>query len=287
MIYWFYKLLARIPLRLLYILAGATAWLLEYVFRYRRQVVETNLLRALPDLDEADRHRIRHDFYRRLTDVTVEIIRGSRLPSRFFVDRVDMLNPELLTELSRSYQQSVIVMTLHQGNWEWMLQRARAEYPIAGAAVYKRLHSAGADRFTYENRSRFGAEPVEMRDAARNLLRHRRSPRFIFMVADQSPGLRERVHWVDFLNQKTAFFSGAATIARATGFPVAFAQCLRNARGHYQIQLSEITRDPKALSENQIINRYASLCEQAILNSPADWLWSNRRWKHPAPSEDS
>jgi len=279
MSYWLYRTLALLPLSALYRVSSALAWLLGNLFRYRRRVIEDNLSRAFPNRSSADRSDMRRKFYSHLTDTTLEIIAGYRLPHSAFGDRVAIDNPEVLTRLSDHYQRSVIVLTIHQGNWEWMLQRAMLEFPIAQAAVYKRLHSPGADRFSYENRSRFGAEPIEMRDTSRNLIRHRRTPRLIFMVADQSPGKRERVVWTDFLNQPTAFFSGAAALARATGFPVAFAGCQRTSRGHYRIHLEEITASPADMSEDEIIGRYAHLAEQAIQRAPEEWLWSNRRWK--------
>lgn len=279
MIYWLYQGLARLPLAVLYPLAHSVSWLLQHVIRYRRRVVDNNLARAFPHKTQAERDHIRRRFYRHLTEATVEIIAGSRWPLRAFTERVTMRNPELLEELSEGYTRSVVVLTLHQGNWEWMLHRARDQYPTGHAFVYKRLHSESADRFSLEARTRFGAAAIEMRDAARNLVRHRRETRLIFMVADQSPGRRERVHWTEFLNQPTAFFSGAAALARATGYPVAFARCRRMGRGRYAIELEEITRTPKTVTDSDIIEAYARLAEEAICDAPEDWLWSNRRWK--------
>ena len=153
-------------------------------------------------------------------------------------------NPELLEDLSQQGQQSVLVMLAHQGNWEWMLHRAAAQYDMPMAFVYKRLHSAAADEFSLRARGRFGASAIEMRETARNFIRHRRTPRLIYMLADQSPGARERVYVTHFLNRQTAFFSGAATLAKATGFPVAYARCRRLRRGYFDIELIEICRDP-------------------------------------------
>lgn len=288
MTYWFYRLLAALPLSMLYGLASFAAWFLQHIIGYRREVVDTNLERAFPELDAIERKHMLTDFYRHFVDTTLEIVAGYAMPMTALRERMVINNPEVLDEASNHYQQSVIVMTLHQGNWEWMLYAANDRYPIDSAAVYKRLHDGGADRFSRESRSRFGTEPIEMREAGRNVIKNRRRPRLIFMVADQSPGRRERVHWTQFLNQRTAFFSGAATLARATGFPVVFAAGQRRSRGHYQIQLTLITDNPKAMEEQEIIERYARLAEQAIKQSPAEWLWSNRRWKHnPQPAADT
>jgi KDO2-lipid IV(A) lauroyltransferase len=279
MIYWLYRTLAYLPLGVLYPIATVSAWLLHSVFRYRYTIVLGNIERSFPEHSALEHRQMVRRFYESFADTTVEIIAGYQLPQASLNERVKINNPELLEKLSDNYQKSVIVMTLHQGNWEWMLYAANARYPMPSAAVYKRLHDRGANRFSIESRSRFGAAPIEMRDAARDIIKYRRTPRMIFMVADQSPGNRERIHWTTFLNQQTAFFAGAAALARATGFPVAFAECHRLKRGHYAIQVEEITRDPKSLTESDIIERYARLAERAIQRAPTEWLWSNRRWK--------
>ena len=121
-------------------------------------------------------------------------------------------------------------------------------------------------------------------ETARNFIRHRRTPRLIYMLADQSPGARERVYVTHFLNRQTAFFSGAATLAKATGFPVAYARCRRLRRGYFDIELIEICRNPDELGEDGILQRYAELTEASIRECPDDWLWSNRRWKHQVPT---
>ena len=79
-------------------------------------------------------------------------------------------NPELLEDLSQQGQQSVLVMLAHQGNWEWMLHRAAAQYDMPMAFVYKRLHSAAADEFSLRARVAF----------ARALSRCEKRPEILF-----------------------------------------------------------------------------------------------------------
>ena len=67
---------------------------------------------------------------------------------------------------------------------------------------------------------------------------------------------------------------------------MAFARCQRIKRGHFEVELVEITRDPASVEETWILERYAELTETAIRACPDDWLWSNRRWKHQAPTLD-
>ncbi|WP_040481471.1 lysophospholipid acyltransferase family protein [Luminiphilus syltensis] len=287
MIYRLYCLVATLPLRVKYALASAGAWLLFHLFRYRRATVERNIRASFPDQSEGWHRQTIKAFYNQLAQTAMEIIHSRRMSLAQFEKRMVIANPEVMERATAGGSQSAIVMTIHQGNWEWMLHSATAHFGYDMAPVYKRLHSPGADRFALESRSQFGATPVLMADAARNILKHRRTPRVFIMVADQSPGQRERAYWTDFLNQPTAFFTGAAAIARLTGFPVIFAQCERQRRGFYTLTFHEVSAEPKKASEDDIIERYVRLAELAVKADPSSYLWSNRRWKLDPPQAEA
>jgi len=55
---WWLRALGRLPLPLMYALAGFVAWLLRAVFRYRVRVVRDNLRGALPELEEGERQEV-------------------------------------------------------------------------------------------------------------------------------------------------------------------------------------------------------------------------------------
>ncbi len=274
-----FALVSRLPLPLLYGSVGFLSWLVGSIFRYRHKVVTKNLQASFPDWSESKLAQERAKFYRHLTTNTLEILATRQLSDSELRRRVTFENAELLAELSNNFKTSVIVLTLHQGNWEWLLQRAALEYPIPLAPVYKKLHSAAADQFMLRLRRHRNGQPIEMRAVARDFIRHRRQPRILAMLADQSPGHRERAHRTLFLHQDTAFYSGAAQLARATGFPVVFADCKPIAQGRYHCTLTEITRHPKQTDEAAITEQYARLTERAIQSTPHSWLWTNRRWK--------
>ncbi len=279
MSYWFYRLLAMLPLRAKFALATLLAWLTRAVLGYRRKTVAENLANSFPEMSAAERNAIAKRFYGNLVDSAMEIVHGHRMPLEEFRRRVKVRNPELPLALTDNGSRSVVVLVIHQGNWEWMLPAVNDLLQIPIDPVYKPLHDQGADRFMYEVRSRFGGEPITAATAAKSILRKRRQSRLIAILADQSPGKRERMHWSPMLNQSTAWFTGAASIARLIKSPVVFAQCLRTDRGHYEVVFHELVRDPRAVEEGDIVDAYARAAEQAIREQPDSYLWSNRRWK--------
>ena len=88
MTYWLYKAIAWLPLPVKYGLSAIAAFLLAHVFRYRAQVIETNLQNAFPERDAIWRRDIAVRFYRQFTDVTMEILHASRMHLPDFKRRV-------------------------------------------------------------------------------------------------------------------------------------------------------------------------------------------------------
>lgn len=284
---WFYKALAHLPLRVLYLLSRVLFFLLFRVFRYRRDVVTSNLRHAFPDMVELDRSKLAADYYRQLADVVIEIIHAWVMPPSEFLKRVKLLNPEVLKRY-REQSQTVILLTVHQCNWEWMLHAISLQTEIPIDAIYKPLHNVSVDRFIYAIRTRFGANPLAVRTSTRQILRRRHDGRIFAMVADQSPTRRERSYWQDFFNRPAAFYVGAETLARLGKQPVLFAQMKRTRRGYYEVRFDVLVESPEQTDEGDVTRAYINAAERAILAQPESWLWSNRRWKRkPSPASEN
>ncbi|MCB1699871.1 MAG: lysophospholipid acyltransferase family protein [Halioglobus sp.] len=280
-----YRLLSWLPLPVLYLLAWPAHLLLYYVAGYRKAVVRQNLTRAFPDRTVSEITVLAKKFYLQLAQVAFEILKTRRMSAADIKRRVTLVNPELLRSYSNDYSNSLILLAIHQGNWEWMLHGARLALDIPLDPVYKPLHSKPLDRLIFEIRSQFGSRPIPLASAPRDILRHRREFRGLVMVADQAPIASERSYWTTFLNGDAAFYEGSEAIARLTGFAVLFAQCRRLRRGHYEVEFHEVAQPPYTQSkvERPIIERYVQLAEAAIRAEPESWLWSNRRWKRKRP----
>ncbi|TDG14795.1 lipid A biosynthesis (KDO)2-(lauroyl)-lipid IVA acyltransferase [Seongchinamella unica] len=281
---WF-RWISFLPFSLLYALAWLCYLLLYYVFRYRREVVRTNLANAFPEKSVAERRKLEKAFYLRLSQVALEIIKARRMPAEAFLQRARFTNPELLERYSENFSKSVIVLTIHQGNWEWMLHGATTRFQIPIDPVYKPLHNASVDKLIYEIRSQFGSRPLSMDESVKDIIRRRREFRVFVMVADQSPIRSERGYWTLFMNQEANFYLGAETIAKMARFPVLFAQCRRRRTGYYDIEFKEVATPPYDKEANDITDRYVALAEEAIRSEPESWLWSNRRWKRDRAKE--
>jgi len=283
----FYRAISWFPFPLLYLLAWFAYLLLYYVAGYRKDVVRKNLQMAFPDKSEREITILGKKFYQQLTQTAFEIVKARRMSKDDFRERVKLRNPELLEEYSNQYQDSVIITTIHQGNWEWMLHGTTSALNIPMDAVYKPLHDKVTDKLIFDIRSQFGSRPLSMEESVKDILRRRKEFRLFTMVADQSPTRKERGYWTKFMNQEAAFYLGTEIIAKLTRFPVLFAQCHRVSRGHYEIEFHEIARPPYQKDSHEITERFVTLAENAIRSEPESWLWTNRRWKRDRQAEEA
>ncbi len=280
---WLLKLLALLPLWVLYLLADLLYVSIYYVLPYRKKEVFVHLRSSFPELSESERVQIAKGFYRNIADVLVESIKAIRAPKTFFQQRVRINNPELLQPWIEQ-QQSMIFMAAHQCNWEWLLLGACAHFPFPLDAVYKPLHHQPGNRLMYEIRARFGARPIAVKDTLMEIMQRRKELRGFALVADQSPLEGEEKYWAHFLQRATPFPVGAEKIARLTKYPVFFVQMRRLKRGYYEVQLELLAQPPYAKTDDYpIIAAYAAAVERQILAYPQDWLWSYRKWKYQKP----
>ncbi|MEH6582801.1 MAG: lysophospholipid acyltransferase family protein [Halioglobus sp.] len=281
----FYRAIAWLPFPVLYFFAWLAYLLLYYVAGYRRAVVKQNLSRAFPQKSDGEIKNLAKKFYRQLCQVAFEILKARRMSKDDFRERVTLANPELLQEYSNNFTESVIVLSIHQGNWEWMLHGATTALDIPIDPVYKPLHNKTVDQLIFDIRSQFGSRPLSMAESVKDIVRRRKEFRIFVMLADQSPIRSERGHWTEFMNQQAAFYLGAETIAKMTRFPVLYVQCHRTKPGYYTIEFHEVAKPPYDKQSHQITERYVALAEQAIRQEPESWLWSNRRWKRDPVAE--
>ncbi len=276
------QFLSRLPMRALYAFSSFLYFLAYYVVRHRHHVIREQLLRVFPTMAEAERAAIHRRFLRNFCDVLVEVLKSASLTPEAMSARVSILN----LPLARGYLdagQSVMFVTSHLCNWEWLLQGVVLQLGYPLDAAYKPLHDAWAERLMLKVRSRFGARLVPAKELLADFLRRRAVVRAVAMNADQAPVSTDKRHWTTFLGQDTAFYVGAEQIARGTRLPIMYLVMRRLRRGHYQVELQQLWDGRETLPPNAITERYARACELDVLKSPADWLWSYRRWRLKKP----
>jgi KDO2-lipid IV(A) lauroyltransferase len=276
------KFLSRLPMRALYALSTFLYWLAYYVVGHRRQVIREQLEKVFPDSTDAERELIHKRYLRNFCDVVVELLKSVSMSEGAMRAHVQVLN----MDAARQYLdagRSVMLVTSHLCNWEWLLQGVTLQLGYPLDAAYKPLHDQWAERLMFKVRSRFGARLVPAKELLADFLKRRAIVRAVCMNADQAPVSTDKRYWTRFLGQDTAFYVGAEQIARATRLPMLYVAMRRVRRGYYQVELKLLWDGREITEPNTVTERYARACEIDVLASPADWLWSYRRWRLKKP----
>ncbi|HEX3408757.1 MAG TPA: hypothetical protein VHS07_00670, partial [Candidatus Binataceae bacterium] len=166
------KFLSRLPLRALYVFSSFLYLLAFYVVRHRHQVIRGQLEKVFPDLSGAERELIHKRFLKNFCDVVIEVLKSISMTEADMRAHVQIVN----LEVARRYLdagQSVMLVTSHLGNWEWLLHGVTLQLGYPVDAAYKPLHDQWAERLMFSIRSRFGARLVPAKELLADFLRRR------------------------------------------------------------------------------------------------------------------
>lgn len=284
LLYYLLYALAWLPLPLLYLLSSVLWPVVYYVVRYRRKVTRANLLRSFPEKRPQEIRRIERGYYRHLMDLLVEAMYNLRATPRQILRHYHIVNRQVI---NRYYEQgqSVILMSAHYNNWEYMVSSLNMQLRHHGVGVGQPLNEKTFGYYLTRQRTRYGTEVVDHTNVRAVMAYYERYhvPTAYMMLSDQSPSNPNKCLWTDFLHQETGFIYGAEHFARKYHYPVLLYAVKKVRRGRYEITLSELTSNPDLLPEGDITRRYAAWLEQQIEQQPDYWLWSHRRWKRKKP----
>lgn len=289
------RMLSFQPLRVHYAVGDFIAFLMRDVVRYRRKVVETNLLHSFPDLSPVLRKQFVKAFYRHLGEIVAEAVWFGGCRSEERLRRQNLCIFDGLEEHRKDLEEmkGVMYLTSHCGNWEilggWFKYAPEGSLPYDESqviAVYKRLSSGiwedvmARNRFWPMDKEKFTGY-VESRKVLRYTLEHKEDKKVFLFPTDQYPYRNALGHEVkDFLHQDTMAMTGGAAIARKLGLGVVYVGFEQIVRGHYRMTFRTIVKDASEHTPGEIMEKYYSLLEKDIVKQPWNYLWSHKRWKN-------
>jgi KDO2-lipid IV(A) lauroyltransferase len=270
---------SHIPLRVGYVFSNFLYFVLQYVVRYRKKVIQSNLQLVFPEKSKDEISIITKRFYRHLADLFVEITYSLYIPTEILVKRIRFVNPELL---NRYYAEGrhVVAVTGHYANWEWgygcpMYCRHKL------MEVYKKLNNKTSNRLFHDIRSRFGGIPVEMSNMKPIIAESKKHPTLIYLIADQTPAVHEHLwYYTYFLGVSgTPMFMGPERMAQKFDAAFIFVDMQKVKRGYYRIEFIPLSESSKGTSTYELTDKYLRMMEKIIYEKPEYWMWSHRRWK--------
>ena len=277
------RLLSKMPLTFLYLIADFFYLLVYHVFGYRKKVVRENLKNSFPEKSLAEIIKIEKTFFRYLTCLMVEVVKMNSISAMELQKRVRFKNTDLVEAYLKN-NESVLFCSSHYGNYEWVCMGIGMAFSGEHYPIYKPLSNEFFDNWFLKMRSRFGNHMVSMRQTIRTIQSTKDRPTMFTFGSDQSPSKDDMKYWTQLLNQPAAIQMGVEKIAMKTNRPVFYLKTSYVKRGYYEVDCVPICLAPKETAEFEITEAHTRFLEDFIKEEPAYWLWSHRRWKHK-PSE--
>jgi KDO2-lipid IV(A) lauroyltransferase len=247
-------------------------------------VIEENISRSFPKMNFREKRYLRNKFYRHFADILIEGIANLSLSERQLRKRLVVKNPELMEELYRK-QRSVILVSGHYNNWEWLISAQNFLFPHQAMGIGMPMTSKFWDKKVNQRRQRFGMKVVHSGNFKEEIENTMNRPIAVLTLSDQSPGNSRKSYWMEFLHQPTAVLFGAEMMAHTYDMAVVFYSMRKIKRGHYEMELTLITEEPTSTKWGEITEAHTHLLEKEILNKPEHWIWSHKRWKREVPSD--
>jgi len=280
--FWGFRIIsaffAILSFRLVYFISDLLSYFIQYIVRYRSEVVANNLKIAFPEKSDKDLKKIKREFYKQFSDMLFETVKAFSTKSEKIRKR---LHFEESTELKNYFTQgkSCIIFMSHYANWEWILTYGTQFFEHKLCALYKPLRNKQIDKKIFEGRNKMGLNLFPMEKAGLMVKNNVNFPSAFVFIADQSPANVDKALWIDFFGKKTAVIKGAEQLAVKFNLPVFYLDVHRIKRGEFLAKLELLESSPIDTKEGEISRKYMKKLENIILKNPSPWLWSHRRWK--------
>lgn len=278
--------LSLLPLWILYGIADVLKFVLQHIVKYRKEVVEKNLKNSFTEASTEELKIYKNKFYKHLSDIFIEGLKILTISKKNVLKRYKCNNPEILDSYYKRGQ-SVLLLSSHFNNWEYMVLSLGMQFPYQGIGVGKRMTNKSFEKLMHIRRTRYGTK-VCYNDNVKEVFEKNEKekiPSAYMLLSDQSPNDTYKCFWTEFLNQDTPVIFGGEYFAKKYNYPVFYYKVNKEKRGYYSFDLIPLSLNPMEEEYSQITQKYVSLLENTIKANPPYWLWSHKRWKHKRPDK--
>lgn len=278
--------LSKTPLWISYRLADFFFLLLITILPYRKKVVTKNLNNSFPDKSPKEIAKIRRRFYWHFSNMLIEGVKNLGISEKELRRRFVIKNPELMNELYDK-KKSVLLVSAHYLNWEWMITGQNLFFKHQAVGIGMPLSSGFWDKKINELRQRFGMKVIHSKIVQSSFESYKENNEITatLTLSDQSPGETNKSYWTKFLNQDTAIAFGAEILANKYDQAVVFYLPRMVKRGYYEVELQLICENAHQLNFGEITEKHVHLLEKSLIQEPAPWLWTHKRWKRTPPED--
>ena len=274
-----YEVLRIIPLKISETLAVFLALILQYVIRYRREVIQNNLKNAMPELSTKEKKVIIRQVYKNFFMLWIEFLQGGRLSKKYIEKNITAHNWEIVEQAIKEGK-GIIFISGHLGNYEWLGHYFALTIGNI-YAIQKRIKNPYVNDFIVKIREKHGLKLIYNDNAIKNSLSVLKNSKFLGIVGDQDFG--RRGIFVNFFNIPASTAMGPAVLHLRTGAAMIMCMTIRKSLGKFDFYFEQIpdVKSQEMCDQNiQLLTQaHTNILEKYIRRFPGQWLWSHRRWR--------
>ncbi|MBI1799771.1 MAG: lysophospholipid acyltransferase family protein [Candidatus Eisenbacteria bacterium] len=272
---WLTALMASLPLRLGYAIAGLLTEVHFRLFPARRHHALANLAVAMPRATRRERLQVVRRMMRSYNYMLFEFFRLPHLTRRELLDSVEVEGREHL-EQAVARGRGVILASTHIGNWElaavMLAHWGYTLYAVAGVQLNRWLAPA-----VRETKTELAIHTVSPEDGFRRLLRALEHNDLVALMVDGD--LYSHGQPVEFFGRETTFPSGPGVLAQRTGALILCGYSERLGPGRFRIVI-ESAIDPAQFASVQAINAAVALTVERHIHDHLDqWCIFRPMWE--------
>lgn len=270
----------RLPILYARRFADFLSWLLNDGIGVRKSVIEENIRRAFPDLDEDDLRTCIDDCYTFFSRAGVDWI---KLDEILRTEKIEEEGWEILEALE---DDGAIVVSGHFGYWELAAVKVAQRYDDFQAYA-DRQSNPHSDTFIQCHRDNLGLETVSGLTGIKKLLRNLNDGNFVGVMGDQRAN--NNFHYVPLFGRAVRTSRIIPFLARRTGKPVVPMSAYRDEetiRFKLYEPLETSLQPMETTQERDLLVEYNQWLESEVLKKPSQYFWLHKRWKDSIPLEE-
>lgn len=278
-------LISILPFRLLYLFSDFVYIIIYKVFRYRKDIVRSNLAKAFPNLSDKERLVIEKKSYHHLCDIFLEMIKTMTISRKEIERRYIFTNLQTYLDLEKKGK-SIALLCAHYASYEWAVSM-NFHITFEGFGIYKQISNKYFDRLVKRIRSKFKAHLITTRQT-RSTIEENKSKGILGVygfASDQTPSGKNALYWNSFLGIETPIHYGAESLAKRYDMNVVFLRGKKVKRGYYEATFEVLSEDVKSIPNYQLSEIFMRKVEEQIIEAPEFYLWTHKRWKKRREAE--
>lgn len=281
------KVLARVPLPLVWAMSRVVGWLLYRVPNRERHNARVNLRLAFPELEERDRAGLLRRVLRENASTMLEMPAAWCRAPDDWMRHMAFVEGESLMRDKLALGKGVLVAAPHLGNWEVGVHALSTLAPAT--ILYRPPRRPDLEQLILSGRSRQGAKLVPIGPSAvRAMYAALKRGEMVAILPDQEPKPgRGAGVFAPFFGHPALTMTLLGRLARRSGAPVLLGWAERKPGGRYALHLREA--NAAVADEDEVVAATAlnADIEAAVRTCPDQYLWTYRRFNCPPDGQPS